>query len=224
MGVIMYYPAPPKTQEALSKQVAAVHAQTVIENIKSMPCPVEQKAELIEAIKRIHQQRDGGCPHPFVLPSVLQSSPCQLADIHPVSLPFFQCIKGNTDPPGIFRLGHLTPLAHFLVLPSLSIVEEQIELVQQIRDRHSEQLRDLLHHLNGVIVPQGTLITGIGAAVQTGVVRHILLQQTALISVPPQLVRNIVNLGWIRVEKIELLRLRQCVGLDKPEAVNVEGA
>ena len=59
MGVIMHHPATPETRAALSKQVAAVHAQTVIENIKSMPCPVEQKAELIEAIKRIHQQRDG---------------------------------------------------------------------------------------------------------------------------------------------------------------------
>ena len=59
MGVIMHYPAGPEMQAALSKQVAAVHAQTVIENIKSMPCPVEQKGELIEAIKRIHQQRDG---------------------------------------------------------------------------------------------------------------------------------------------------------------------
>ena len=46
-------------QAALSKQVAAVHAQTVMENIKSMFCPVEQKAELIEAIGRIHRQRDG---------------------------------------------------------------------------------------------------------------------------------------------------------------------
>ena len=32
---------------------------TRMEQIKAMPCPVEQKAELIEAIKRIHQQRDG---------------------------------------------------------------------------------------------------------------------------------------------------------------------
>ena len=59
MGVIMHYPTTPEKQEELSKKVAAVHAQTVMENIKSMSCPVEQKAELIEAIKRIHQQRDG---------------------------------------------------------------------------------------------------------------------------------------------------------------------
>lgn len=59
MGVIMHYPTTPEKQEELSKKVAAVHAQTVMEQIKAMPCPVEQKAELIEAIKRIHQQSDG---------------------------------------------------------------------------------------------------------------------------------------------------------------------
>ena len=59
MGVIMHYPTTPEKQEELSKKVAAVHAQTVMEQIKAMPCPVEQRAELIEAIKRIHQQRDG---------------------------------------------------------------------------------------------------------------------------------------------------------------------
>ena len=59
LGVIMHGPTTPEKQEELSKKVAAVHAQTVMEQIKAMPCPVEQKAELIEAIKRIHQQRDG---------------------------------------------------------------------------------------------------------------------------------------------------------------------
>ena len=59
MGVIMHYPTTPEKQEELSKKVAAVHAQTVMEQIKAMPCPVEQKAELIEAIGRIHRQRDG---------------------------------------------------------------------------------------------------------------------------------------------------------------------
>ena len=59
MGVIMYYPTTPEKQAELSKKVATVHAQTVMEQIKAMPCPVEQKAELIEAIERIHQQRDG---------------------------------------------------------------------------------------------------------------------------------------------------------------------
>ena len=42
MGVIMHYPTTPEKQEELSKKVAAVHAQTVMEQIKAMPCPVEQ--------------------------------------------------------------------------------------------------------------------------------------------------------------------------------------
>ena len=59
MGVIMHYPTTPEKQEELSKKVAAVHAQTVIEKIKSMPCPIEQKAALIDAIKEVHQNEDG---------------------------------------------------------------------------------------------------------------------------------------------------------------------
>lgn len=46
-------------QQELAKKVAAVHAQTVIEKIKSMPCPIEQKAALIDAIKEVHQNEDG---------------------------------------------------------------------------------------------------------------------------------------------------------------------
>lgn len=67
------------------------------------------------------------------------------------------------------------------------------------------------------------LIAGICTAIQTGVVCHISLQQTMLVSVPPQLVRNLVDLSWICVDKIELLRLHQRVGLDKPETMNIQG-
>ena len=105
----------------------------------------------------------------------------------------------------------------------LPIVEEQIKLVQQIRDRHGEQLRNLLHLLDGVVVPHGILIAGICTAVQAGVVCHISLQQTMLVSVPPQLVRNLVDLGWICVVEIELLCLHQRVRLDKAETVNIQG-
>ena len=53
--------------------------------------------------------------------------------------------------------------------------------------------------------------------------RSISLQQTMLVLVPPQLVRYIVDLSWICVDKIELLRLHQRVGLDKPETMNIQG-
>lgn len=55
----MHYPKSIEKQQELSRRVAAVHAQTVIEKIKSMSCPVEQKAALIDAIKNIHQNEDG---------------------------------------------------------------------------------------------------------------------------------------------------------------------
>lgn len=54
----MHYPQTTEMQRELSKKVAAVHAQTVIEKIKSLTCPVEQKAALIDAIRHIHQDED----------------------------------------------------------------------------------------------------------------------------------------------------------------------
>lgn len=55
----MHFPKNIEMQRELSKRVAVVHAQTVIEKIKSMSCPVEQKAKLIDTIKHIHQNEDG---------------------------------------------------------------------------------------------------------------------------------------------------------------------
>ena len=45
MGVIMHYPTTPEKQEELSKKVAAVHAQRVMEQHKANHGPVEQKEE-----------------------------------------------------------------------------------------------------------------------------------------------------------------------------------
>ena len=45
----MHYPTTPEKQEELSKKVAAVHAQTVMEQIKAMPC-TEKTRELVELI------------------------------------------------------------------------------------------------------------------------------------------------------------------------------
>ena len=59
MGIIIYHPETPEAQKELAKRVAQVHAQTVVERIKSLSCPTEQKAELINAIKRIHKQEAG---------------------------------------------------------------------------------------------------------------------------------------------------------------------
>ncbi len=55
LGIIMYYPKAPEQQEELAKRVAQIHAQTVIEQVKALSCPVEQKVKLINEIRRIHK-------------------------------------------------------------------------------------------------------------------------------------------------------------------------
>ena len=58
ISIIMHYPASEEMQRELAKKVAAVHAQTVVEMLQSMSCPVEQKAAMIEAIREIHKKTD----------------------------------------------------------------------------------------------------------------------------------------------------------------------
>jgi len=59
VGIIIHHPQAPEAQNELAKRVAQVHAQTVVERIKSISCPAEQKAELINAVKRIHKAEAG---------------------------------------------------------------------------------------------------------------------------------------------------------------------
>lgn len=50
-SVIIHYPEGEKGKKELAKKIADVHAQTVVEMIKAMSLPVEQKVRLISAIK-----------------------------------------------------------------------------------------------------------------------------------------------------------------------------
>lgn len=59
MGIIVHFPEDREMQRELSKRVATVHAQTVIEKIKTMSCPADQKVELINAIKKYIKSEDG---------------------------------------------------------------------------------------------------------------------------------------------------------------------
>lgn len=59
LGIIMHHPKAPENQKELARRVAQVHAQTVVERIKFISCPVEQKTELIDAVKRIHKTEAG---------------------------------------------------------------------------------------------------------------------------------------------------------------------
>mgnify|MGYP006991513384 CR=1 FL=1 len=51
-SVIIHYPKGEKAQQELAKKIADVHAQTVIELVKSMSSSTEQKVRLINEIKK----------------------------------------------------------------------------------------------------------------------------------------------------------------------------
>ncbi|HEX2944566.1 MAG TPA: hypothetical protein VHT96_01265 [Clostridia bacterium] len=58
-NIIVYYPKSESGKQELAKRVATVHAQSVVEYIKKLSCPLEQKVKLIEAIKQIHKNSAG---------------------------------------------------------------------------------------------------------------------------------------------------------------------
>lgn len=44
-------------QEELAKRVATIHAQAILETVRQLECPTEQKIQLIEAVqKRIKEE------------------------------------------------------------------------------------------------------------------------------------------------------------------------
>ena len=55
-SIIIHYPREGRSQQELEKKVADVHARTVIEKVRSMSCPTEQKARLIDAVKAYIQK------------------------------------------------------------------------------------------------------------------------------------------------------------------------
>jgi len=50
-NIFIHYPESIKAQQELMKKAAEIHAQTVIEMVKSMPYSGEQKVRLIDAVK-----------------------------------------------------------------------------------------------------------------------------------------------------------------------------
>lgn len=59
MKVVLHTPDTKEATQELSKKVAAVHAQTVLEQIKATPCPAEQKTKLFDVIKQLRKKEDG---------------------------------------------------------------------------------------------------------------------------------------------------------------------
>lgn len=57
MNVIIHYPTSAEGKQALAEKAAAIHAQTVVENLQIMPCPTEQKKALVDEIRRIYRNK-----------------------------------------------------------------------------------------------------------------------------------------------------------------------
>ena len=59
---IVHYPETEEMQRELAKRLAIVHAQTVMEKLATLSCPLDQKLQLIDAIleKRRGEVRSEG--------------------------------------------------------------------------------------------------------------------------------------------------------------------
>lgn len=58
-NIIVHFPEDREMQRELSKRVATVHAQVVMEKIKALNCPLEQKVALLDAIIGYIEKEDG---------------------------------------------------------------------------------------------------------------------------------------------------------------------
>ncbi|HEX3016938.1 MAG TPA: hypothetical protein VHP31_03675 [Caproicibacter sp.] len=47
MNIIVHYPTEVKNQQELQKRVAAAHCNAIIKYIERLPCPTEQKKEIL---------------------------------------------------------------------------------------------------------------------------------------------------------------------------------
>lgn len=46
----VYYPKTEEGQEELARRVSEIHAAAVIQRLKSLPCPTQQKLNLLDAV------------------------------------------------------------------------------------------------------------------------------------------------------------------------------
>ncbi len=50
MNIIVHHPEREDAKRELSKRVAIVHAQAIIQKVKSLSCPLAQKLTLLDAV------------------------------------------------------------------------------------------------------------------------------------------------------------------------------
>lgn len=60
MNIIVHYPESQEAKRELARRVAVVHAQSIVQKVKSLSCPPEQKIALLEAVEQHIRDRDSG--------------------------------------------------------------------------------------------------------------------------------------------------------------------
>lgn len=58
MNIIIHYPETEEAKQELARRVAVVHAQAIMQKVKSLQCPLEQKMDLLDAVKEIVTSRE----------------------------------------------------------------------------------------------------------------------------------------------------------------------
>ena len=60
INMIIYYPKSEKGKKLLAHRVAQVHADSVIDKIKRLNCPSNQKTELLNAVLNTAKNEESG--------------------------------------------------------------------------------------------------------------------------------------------------------------------
>ena len=59
INVIMHFPSTEDGKEELARRVSDVHAAAVIQRIKELNCPTQQKLDLLEAVIKTAKENNG---------------------------------------------------------------------------------------------------------------------------------------------------------------------
>ena len=60
INIIVYYPKSTEGKKLLTQRVAQVHADSVIDKIKRLNCPSDQKTELLNAVLNTAKNEESG--------------------------------------------------------------------------------------------------------------------------------------------------------------------
>ncbi len=58
LNIIVHYPTDKEKQRELAKRAAIVHAQSIVQKVKSLSCPLEQKIALLDAVIQYIKNED----------------------------------------------------------------------------------------------------------------------------------------------------------------------